>query len=538
MVFDRCVVDLRGAPYRNTGTFGWSNASIGFRTSSAVINSWMRQANSWFGSNPVTRTAVDTGLSVFSTVGFGHQIYRTRDLQLLNNVMESILGITVFADGNVENSRDVTVARNVFWTPDQFVGGREEARGRYYLSRHLLELKAGVQVAIRGNYYRGNAANGQPSGVAVALSLTNAVSGEGNDRTLRDIAIEYNTFYKNGGFIDMAGSADPTTDTKSPQRIRIANNLAVETDTVRYRTFPAGQAGTQPNGWPLTVAPYSGRTFLMFSEAEDLRFEHNTILPTLGSGPHIWLAGSEASGGVVVNGNILPFSRSSLFQYGLRGDTNQTTYIPPPSGGLGYSFWKDHYRQGPGVSDPLALWDNVMMPCTDATDDLDRRAALLKVNSVASFAASHFSCPGGCPSNFVNLNTSSDGLHCLDREQQVFGASREYRLPAGTAYPGYGADLDALEAAQGRVYGVKVAPTASSATITYRAPDAAACFLDYGTDKMFATPIHTRLNDGGGATQRSVVLPGLEALTTYHFRILCQSDQPRGVFLTAPGGPI
>jgi hypothetical protein len=452
-------------------------------------------------------------------------------------MLESNAGITVFADFNSENPRDISVLRNVFWSPDRFIAGREEARGRYYISRHLLELKAGVNVAIRGNYYRGNPANGQPSGVALVLSLTNAISGEGNDRSLRDIAIESNTFYKNGGFIDIAGNADPTTDTKSPQRIRIANNLAVETDTARYRTFPAGQAGTQPNGWPLTIAPFSGRTFLAFAESEDLRFEQNTVLPTLGSGPHIWLAGGEASGGLVVSNNILPFSRSSLFQYGLRVDTNQTTYIPPPASGFGYAMWKDHYRQGPGTPDPLALWDNVVMPCTDSSDDLDRASALLKVNSIASFASSHFACSGGCPPNFANQITSTDGSHCLDREQQVFGSRSDFTLPPGSPYAGYGADLDALHAAQGRVYDVDVVPTAISATLSYRAPDSAACFVDYGKDKFFSTPTHTRISDGGGPVSRSVALSGLESLTTYHYRVLCQSDQPRGVFITAPGGP-
>jgi hypothetical protein len=157
---------------------------------------------------------------------------------------------------------------------------------------------------------------------------------------------------------------------------------------------------------------------------------------------------------------------------------------------------------------------------------------------MASFAASHLACSGGCPSNFVNQIVASDGLHCIDREQQLLGARLDYGLPSGSPYAGYGADLAVLKVAQGRVYDVHVVPTPIAATISYRAPDAAACYVDYGTDKMFSTPTFTRLNDGGGLTQRAVVLPGLSALTTYHYRVLCQSDQPRGVFLTLPGGPL
>ena len=162
------------------------------------------------------------------------------------------------------------------------------------------------------------------------------------DRTLRDIAVEYNSYFENAGFVDLGGSGDPTSDTKSPQRIRIANNLVVGLDAVNFRTFPAGQSGHQPNGWPLKSSPFMGRTFLAFSEFEDLRFESNTILPTFGDGTYIWLAGNEASGGLVHGANILSFSRPSIFQYGLQGDTNQTTYIPGPLSGSGYDFWKVH----------------------------------------------------------------------------------------------------------------------------------------------------------------------------------------------------
>ena len=537
IVFDRCVFDLRGAPYRQAAVFNWVTGGSAFRTSSAVINSWTREDNVWFGVNPVTKIAVDTGLTVFSSTGFVHQLHRTRDFQLANNMFEANMGIPVFADSNAQNPEDLSFLRNVFWSPERLLGGRAEARGRFYLSRHHLELKAAKRAVVRGNFFRGNAANGSPSGAPVLLSLTNALSGSGSDRTLRDITIEYNTLHENGGFLDIGGSGDFTTDTKSPQRIRIAQNLGVDVDAVRFRAFPAGQAGTQANGWPLTVSPFIGRTFLSYAESEDLRVERNTVLPTFGHGPYVWLATGEASGGTVVGDNIVSFSRASIFQYGLVGDTNNTTYIPPPPSNSGFPFWQAHYRQGPGVPDPLAVWDNVMLPCTDFAEDLDKNATLLRINTMASFAAQHFACNGGCPASFANQIVGADGLHCRDREQELFGSSTDFRLPGGSPYAGYGVELDTLRNEQGRVYDVSVTPTASSATLTYRAPDAAACHVDFGPDKLFSTPMHSRLSDGGGAVQRSVELTGLSSLTTYHFRILCQSDQPRGVFLTQPGGP-
>ena len=130
----------------------------------------------------------------------------------------------------------------------------------------------------------------------------------------------------------------------------------------------------------------------------------------------------------------------------------------------------------------MAVWDNVVLPCTDAADDTDRTAALLRTNTMASFASQHLACTGGCPANFSNQIVASDGLHCIDREQELFGSSLDFKLPTGSPYQGYGADIDTLRNVQGRVYDVTVTPTASSATISYRAPDAAACFVDFGTD--------------------------------------------------------
>ncbi|MCB1018344.1 MAG: fibronectin type III domain-containing protein [Bryobacterales bacterium] len=537
LVFDRCIVDLRGAPYRNTAMFIWTTTRPGFRAGSAVINSWLREDNAWFGTNPVTLIANDTGASVFSTVGFGHQIHRAKDLQLRNNMMEAILGITVFADVNTEGPEDISIVRNVFWYPERYIGGRAEARGRYYLSRHHVEFKSVQRALVRGNFYQGNPANGQPTGISIALPLQSG-SATAIDRTLRDIEIEYNTFYKNAGFIDLFGINDNSVRHLSPQRIRVIHNLAANIDVVRFRTFPAGQAGTQDYGWRMDVAPYSGRVFGALAPFEDLRVEQNTVLPTLGGGPHLWLGGSETSGGLVVANNITPLSETTGQQYGIRGDTNSATYQPAPESGFGYAFWKDQYRQGPGVPDPLALWDNVVMPCTDIAENEDREAALLKVNSMASFAANHLACAGGCPPNFVNQVTSTDGMHCKDREQSLFGSSTDFRLPSGSPYSSYGADIDAIHAAQGRVYDVAVSANAISATISYRTLDAAACFVDLGTDKLFSTPVHTRLSDGGGSAQRSVVFPGLSSLTTYHYRVLCPADQPRGVFVTPPGGPL
>ena len=59
-----------------------------------------------------------------------------------------------------------------------------------------------------------------------------------------------------------------------------------------------------------------------------------------------------------------------------------------------------------------------------------------------------------------------------------------------------GTDINALESAQGKVRNVPVDYGLNSAKLSYIAPDAKACFVDYSTDTRMLSP--TRVSDGGG----------------------------------------
>jgi hypothetical protein len=94
-----------------------------------------------------------------------------------------------------------------------------------------------------------------------------------------------------------------------------------------------------------------------------------------------------------------------------------------------------------------------------------------------------------------------------------------------------GVDVDALESAMGMVKEMRVLEvTGTEATLSYLAPDGAACGVDYTTDAAFGTL--ERVSDGGGARARSVKLEGLLPGTMYHYRVQCASEQPKGSFAT------
>ena len=88
-----------------------------------------------------------------------------------------------------------------------------------------------------------------------------------------------------------------------------------------------------------------------------------------------------------------------------------------------------------------------------------------------------------------------------------------------------GADIDELEAAQGKVSNVR----ASAEGVDFFAPDNYGCPVDWSTDD-FST--YTRTNNNGGARTQHVALSGLPAHSKISYRIECIVEQPEGTFTT------
>jgi hypothetical protein len=98
-----------------------------------------------------------------------------------------------------------------------------------------------------------------------------------------------------------------------------------------------------------------------------------------------------------------------------------------------------------------------------------------------------------------------------------------------------GADIDTLEAAQGKVTlgGVPASSiTGTSASVAFVAPDSDGCSVDYSSSDPTLINSFTRVQDAGGARVRSVSLTGLSPATTYYFRVNCAVEQPTGMFRT------
>jgi hypothetical protein len=91
-----------------------------------------------------------------------------------------------------------------------------------------------------------------------------------------------------------------------------------------------------------------------------------------------------------------------------------------------------------------------------------------------------------------------------------------------------GADIDQLEAHQGKVSNVRaIGLTSTAATIALLAPDANACGVDWGTTAFYSgSGSWTRVSGTGGQRVQTVALTGLPAHGLIYARVNCQVQQP------------
>jgi hypothetical protein len=93
-----------------------------------------------------------------------------------------------------------------------------------------------------------------------------------------------------------------------------------------------------------------------------------------------------------------------------------------------------------------------------------------------------------------------------------------------------GVDMDALEAAQGKVSNVHTfGSTSTSTTVGFLAPDSFGCAVDWGTTNFaVGSGSFRRVANAGGQRVQNVALSGLPADTLIYYRVDCAVQQPPG----------
>ena len=294
----------------------------------------------------------------------------------------------------------------------------------------------------------------------------------------------------------------------------------------------------------------AGRGWLFeYPAGEDLTIDHNTFVAISGSfGNFVHQAAGTQPEGLTVTNNIIPISNAAPFNdHGLGAD------------GLAQSSGGEAVVSNPNVAPWLnyQFHHNLLYPSQFSVADTsgNGRNGVTTFTSTETQASAQSFYPTLQNSNYFPAVTSFTQLGLFrapapPATNDSFYSGLDARALSGSlassGHHGYpstdgqdlGADLQAIRDAQGAVTLIGAPAsvmTATSAVITFQAPDSQACPVDFkAVDPADPNLLNgfTRAADTGASRLRSVLLTGLTTQTTYAYRVDCAAQQPTGMFRT------
>jgi|GEM_PF-6617125 len=509
LALDRCIIDGGGFPFRYQ-----RGMALGSKDS-AILNSHFENLSSWRPLNPASEQA-DATLMGFN---LGHsQAIEFTDAQriaITNNTFLNCVGITLFAQPGRQTQEmtpsDVMISRNTFRIDSEYMAGDITSNGRYHPMRHVFELKRGVRFRFEGNIVDGSWADFTPTGPAIGLFPVGVVPGN----EVSDIDIVNNTFRRVGSGIQIPTEQRAAGMEALPtERIRVHNNLFENIDFYAQRSLPSGVNGQERS------SNFGGYFLMINGSVEDLTVTHNTVFDNRGKGPWTFKFAGGRSGGVSITDNI--FTHNDDNQFGGLAPPNLLGGVLPHPGRRASEVFAGYFTQAPDP-DPLSSFArNLILPgVRDSSDPAHYGSASPQVNFTAQDCESYYA---GFPDIIC-----VDGRTAAERFRKVFPVEGEFRFrDASLGSPG--ADIDAIEAAQGLVSGLELRHGSNGvSTLSYRTAAGERCVVDFSGDEVFDEFI--RAQDSGSGSQRFVVLQGLEAGGEYHYRVQCPTEELRGTFV-------
>ena len=369
--------------------------------------------------------------------------------------------------------------------------GSAQSDGLRYFHRQALEWKAGHRILLDGNIFDGAWVEDTPFGEFIDFS---SVSGQG----IRDVDLQNNTFQHGASVLfSPSQTISGTPKVAPPIRFRFQNNLAWDINGHTYCTY--GQSFCpQWGGYGVIFAGSQG--------AEDWIVNRNTIVGNAGAQPSLlWMSDTRVEGLNFTN-NI--FHLSPGFGEGISAGNVVGTNGKPCRNLFG--------KEAADCALQNYVFEHNLLTGTD-----DRRTIESWWPGRKNYVPAH-------PSELSVLGKPS-------RNPSMKLEQFELKTDLPSEWNGYGADVNALEAAQGKVKRVDVPPssiTSTSATVAFVAPDKAGCPVDYGSTDPSLINQFTRVNDAGGKTDRNIALSQLSPSTLYYYRVNCAVQQPMGQFRT------
>jgi hypothetical protein len=303
-------------------------------------------------------------------------------------------------------------------------------------------------------------------------------------------------------------------------RYTYKNNLIWDVNGFTYLDH---RSNAYPDGW-------RGWVVQTAQDGEDFIWDHNTVVSATGFVPSQFFLASGGAEGFQFTNSIME----------AHADTNQT---------------------GNGARIDSAMNPDEASSCTGSVFGSLSAEALLKCdwrfpgsnitgNLVTSDSGSTANVATWWPTQKQPCNASNTFCDPTNLDFVVWTSPyyssviQDYRLTNASPYISggtrpatdqldQGADIDALERAQGVVTFTSAIPASTTASINFVAPDTQGCPVDVSSTDSSLINTFTRFGDTGGpAGPRTVGITGLVAHTDYYFRINCAVSQPTGVFHT------
>ncbi len=402
---------------------------------------------------------------------------------------------------------DYTVQRNTFNVPLTEMFGGPISNGLRYGHRQTLEWKGGQRMKIDGNIFDGGFSEDTHSSVMMEIGSVN----QGN---VNDADVTNNTYQHGPGGLTTPLGVDAGGPMKPSQRTRVQNNLFWDLNGYVYYTVGAQNPAT---GW-IIQGGYANA---------DITINHNTAYDNRGVITSFFYWIESPLEGLSVTNNFIFYSDSYLFR-------NES--FPTCASG-DKAFMDCAFTSGPG-NPSYTLAGNVIVPSwTDSSGPTGQQAQSTVQGYYSGMPASNSvmsSSLGGVPQTVASVGwfNSSSGVtpdfHLKSSSAYISGGANR-----GTDGRDVGADIDALQAAQGKVTLTGVSSiTTNSAIVTFVALDGVGCTVDYSSSDPTVVSSFTRVANAVGAGVQNVMLSSLATGTTYHYRVNCAVEQPMGQFRT------
>lgn len=543
---DQISMDLDPTKWAQTYTIG-GVGGVPKASTSAVTNSYLAGANGWTVAHHVE---IENEANMFDFTGGAGPYW------IENNYLEAY-GWAFFmqeSGGVLNRAGNVEFVRNTVYKNTKYLDGSDKyassgLNGKWS-SRQLFECKDCERVLISGNKFINNWTDASPVAAAITvgsqpsldritwsgnqasaplsnirniavgdkiLDHTNhaiytvnsttglpsyfSVSGSpapgsaqvckatGNNNGIRDIDVRDNSFFGvpivMASFMDGYGGYNDTCYAVPSQRIRVNNNIA-EMD---YRLI-----SKSTNFTPSTVTMWimeSGQEVEMSNNTQYVLNDH----PSFGMNHLAITADPNEKVAWNTDGFI---SQNNIFGYGTTsGIFRSSTHT---------------------VTGAQAL--NLQFP----------RGSTVTYNSYIRASGDPGNYP---PGNYWETDWGKIVFNDVSSRDFSLSAASPYISGGKKSSNGYslGVDSVALEIAQGLVKNDRaISVTSFGASVAFTAPTSDACPVDIDTDPLFRNP--TRFSGSGGSRQQSVQLSGLAPKTAYHYRVLCNVEQPSGAFVT------